>query len=325
VCLANERIPVSPTAVVALKPQRAGRKSGAYRLEGVGEGGSAIVAKRCTHSTGAVERHVYERLLPRIDLPALRYYGYLEEPDGAFCWLFLEDGGDAKLVEMDREFAARWLARLHTGALELGNEVALPDCGPDCYLSHLRIGRELIGEVLARLAPTDDERQSLQGLRRVFEELESDWAPIRSACDAAPRTLVHGDFARKNLRVRTTPGGRELLALDWETAGWGPPAADLPHSPTRDRRRRRPATADRPRSWDGTVSLEEYAACSGGQWDGRRRHDLERLARVGTVFRVLAGVRWAAEQARGGGAPRGVQRLCWYAQLLPDAIAELNC
>src|SRR6266498_961643 len=221
-CLANGRIPISPTAVVALKPQRAGRKSGAYRLEGVGEGGSAIVAKRCTRTTGAVERQVYERLLPRIDVPALRYYGYLEEPDGAFCRLFLEEGGDAMLVETDREFAARWLARLHTGATVLGNEVALPDCGPDCYLSHLRIGRELIGEVLPRLAPADDERQALQGLCCILEELESDWGPIRLACDAAPRTLVHGDFARKNLRVRITPGGRELLALDWETAGWGP-------------------------------------------------------------------------------------------------------
>jgi aminoglycoside phosphotransferase (APT) family kinase protein len=325
VCRSAGREPTAPAAVVPLKCQRPGRKSGAYRLHGAGEDGSAVIAKRCTRATARVEREVYERLLPRIDVPALRYYGYLEEPDGDFCWLFLEDAGEDKLVEADRELAARWLARLHAGAAALADRSSLPDCGPDCYLAHLRIGREIIGDVLPRLAPSDDQRNALERLQRDLQELESRWESVCTACERAPRTLVHGDFARKNLRVRATPAGRDLVALDWETAGWGPPAADLPCAPIRDRSKRPPGTTDRPRNWDGTVSLEEYAACSGGQWDGPRRRDLERLARVGTVFRVVASVRWAAEQTMAGGAPRGVQRLCWYAGLLPRALADLEC
>jgi hypothetical protein len=323
-CLASGRTPIPPTAVIPVKPQRPGRKSGAYRLERGGAGESAVIAKRCTRSTAMVERQVYERMLPRIDVPGLRYYGYLEECEGEFCWLFLEDAGEARLVETDRDIAARWLARLHTGAAVLANEVSLPDCGPQCYLSHLRIGLELISDVLPQLAPMKNERDALESLQRVLEKLQLNWELLTVACESAPRTLVHGDFARKNLRVRSTPSGRDLVALDWETAGWGPPAADLPYTPTRDRRRRLGGTTDRPRSWDGTVSLEEYAAYTGGIWDGPRARGLERLARVGTVFRCIAGVRWAADQMRAGGAPRGMERLCWYAGILPRAVADLE-
>jgi hypothetical protein len=321
VCVTDGRRPTVPSAVVPLKPHRPGRKSGAYRLEGAGEGGSAVIAKRSARPTALIERQVYERLLPRIDVPALRYYGFLEEPDEDFCWLFLEDAGEAKLVETDREFAADWLARLHTNAAVLADQAALPDCGPERYLTHLLAARELLAEVLPGLAPSDEKRRALYALRGSLDELESMWERLRRACATAPRTLVHGDYARKNLRVRRTPAGRELLALDWETAGWGPPAADLACRPIRDRRKRK---ADKPRSWDGTVSLAAYAARCAGRWDGSRAAELDQLAQVGTVFRTIASVRWAAEQVRGGGAPRGLERLCWCAELLPQAIADLN-
>jgi len=321
-CSADASLPATPTAVTPLKSQRAGRKSGVYRLEGVGVDGSNVVAKRCLRSIAVVERYVYERLLPHIDLPSLRYYGSLDERGEDYCCIFLEDAGDEKLVEGDEAFAARWLARLHTSAAALSDRVTLPDCGPDRYLSHLRTGRELLDDVMTRLAPRRDDWRALEGLRRTLDELESHWDSLSSACDAAPRTLVHGDFARKNLRVRAAASGRELIALDWETAGWGPPAADLAFSPIRNRNNR-PPRPDRPRSWGGTVSLEEYAACSHGLWYGRR-NELERLAKAGTLFRSAASVRWAAEQALAG-ATRGVERLRWCATLLPRAILEFNC
>ena len=321
-CLTNDWKPIPPTDVVPIQSQRAGRKSGVYRLRAIGDGGSDVVAKRCLRDTGDVERNIYERVLPRIGVPALRYYGYLAEPEGEYCWLFLEEAGEAKPLEGDRVLAARWLAKLHTAAAPLAREIPLPESGPDCYLCHLRIGREFLEQTRLMHALHGDQQQALQRLTRCLDELESSWRALSLACDAAPRTLVHGDFARKNLRVRTTPSGRVLLALDWETAGWGPPAADLPHRPTRVRLNRH-AAPGQPRSWDGTVSLDEYAACTGGKWDGRREA-LARLARVGTVFRCVAGVRWAAEQTRCGDAPLGVDRLCWYATLLPQAIAELN-
>src|SRR5947208_11232788 len=64
-----------------------------YRLAGVGPAGSAVIAKRCLAAQAAPERTLYEEVLPHLPVPVLRYYGFLGEPDGHFCWLFLEDAG----------------------------------------------------------------------------------------------------------------------------------------------------------------------------------------------------------------------------------------
>jgi aminoglycoside phosphotransferase (APT) family kinase protein len=42
-----------------------------------------------------------------------------------------------------------------------------------------------------------------------------------------PQTLVHNDFAARNIKVRNGQAGTTLLPFDWEKAGWGIPAADL--------------------------------------------------------------------------------------------------
>ena len=322
-CQATGRAVRVPAAVVPLKSQRPGRKSGVYRLEGVGEDGAAVVAKRTFRSTARVERDVYERILPRAKVPALRYYGFLEEPDGNFCWLFLEDAGERKLTESDGPIAAEWLAQLHTRAAPLIGEVPLPDRGPAHYLEHLRAGRTLIEAALVQVMLPDEDRVALRDLLRHGQRLEAQWARLTAACATAPTTLVHGDFARKNLRLREGPDGTQMVALDWETAGWGPPAADLPFSPTRCRRDRPDRSPDKPRSWSGTVPLDVYAAhCS--RWRGDARiSDLVELGRAGTLFRIVAGIRWAAEQQEGG-IFSGVKKLRWYAELLPRALAAAD-
>lgn len=308
--------------VSAVRPQRPGCKSGIYRIEGAGDGGAPVIAKRCLRSTGAVERQVYERILPRLDVSALAYYDYVEEPGGEFCWLFLGDAGRTKLTATERELAARWLARLHASAAAVADQIPLPDRGPAHYLNHVRAGAEFIADLLRGPDLPHAVRGAMRTLLRLAERMESRWASIGSRCDAAPRTLVHGDFARKNLRIRTAASGPELVALDWETAGWGPPAADIPYWPIRYRRPRDPADP-RPARWDGTVPLDVYARHAGEHWGGRLRA-LERVARAGTVFRAVAAVRWAAEEMRGGGTSRGGERMCCCAELLTGVLAELD-
>src|SRR2546425_13363176 len=81
---------VEPDGIEILKLKN---KSAVYRLVGVGQGGSSVVAKRCRTATASVERMMYEGILPRLPLPALRWYGFVEEPDDDYSWLFLEDAG----------------------------------------------------------------------------------------------------------------------------------------------------------------------------------------------------------------------------------------
>src|SRR2546425_11531808 len=81
---------VEPEDIEILKLRE---KSAVFRLVGVGPDGSAVIAKRCRGQAGSVERIIYQRLLGRQLAPALRWYGFVEEPDGTHSWLFLEDAG----------------------------------------------------------------------------------------------------------------------------------------------------------------------------------------------------------------------------------------
>src|SRR5213596_1912811 len=97
------------------------RKATVYRLEGAGPAGVSVIAKRSRTADARIERTVYEEILPSLQVPSLRYYGFLEGLDGTFCWSFLEEARGARystLLGANREHAARWLGMLHTSAAE---------------------------------------------------------------------------------------------------------------------------------------------------------------------------------------------------------------
>jgi hypothetical protein len=118
-----------------------------YRLRGVGKGGSTVIAKRCRRRTALVERVVYEEILPELPLPMLHYYGFYEEPDGAFCWLFVEDVSREKYdprQERHHVAAARWLGIMNMSAASIGAAGRLPSRTPVHYLKLLRSARDSI-------------------------------------------------------------------------------------------------------------------------------------------------------------------------------------
>ena len=247
-----------------------------YRLAGVGPAGSAVIAKRCAAAQAVPERILYEEVLPRLPVSVLRYHGFVAEPDGGFCWLFLEDAGGegyAPHSAAHRALAGRWLGLLHASAAGLAAAARLPDRGPAHYRGHLEAGRAAILLHLARPSVRADDRAALCSLAARLDLLAARWGEVEQFCDGLPRTLVHGDFTRKNLRVRTGGGGLTLLPFDWgETAGWAVPAADL-GSPARP-------------------DLDAYGSVLRDHGAGPQ--DLRRLASVGKVFRYLAAIDWAA-------------------------------
>jgi hypothetical protein len=247
------------------------------RLEGAGPAGEAVIAKRCPAAQALVERTFYEVILPRLPVPSLRYYGFVEEPGSAFCWLFLEnaDGGPySPLLEEHRALAGRWLGLLHTAAQRVTPAPRLPDRGPGHYLEHLRSARAAVRGRLARGGLPADDARALRSIASRCDVLESRWGRVERLCDGVPRALVHGDFKAKNLRARTGQTGTALLVFDWETAGWGAPAADLGSSANPD--------------------LTTYQSVVGAHWPGLDVQTLQRLAHVGKVFRNLAAMDWAA-------------------------------
>lgn len=296
-----------PTAVEQIGPRRS-KKSFLYRLSGVGDGSSSVIAKLCRGPNARTEQRIYEEVLSRLDIPLPRYYGAVEEPLG--LWLFLEDGGstrcDPTIVE-HRTVAARWLAGLH-GAASRMPQPDIPDRGPAHHLELVRKGRRAILDNLGNPAFRAGHRAVLDRLLARCEELETRWKEIEEACAPLPSTLVHGDFCRKNLHVRARPGGLEFFAMDWEMAGWGVPACDLwpsrraPHLPICD--------------------VESYGAALREYWPELGPSLLRRLVAVGRVFRNLCGVEWSARDLPYPYPDKPVPALRVYSDELGAALRE---
>lgn len=239
-----------------------------YRLVGAGSHGTDVIAKRLPPGSGTSELLIYERVLPHLDLSAPRCYGVLKDGEGR--WLFLEDVGNERYEDTDPIHLAvvgRWVAAMHHAATSLPAAKELPDGGATRYLEQLRHAADAIVRRRRgpRLGPTN--AALLDHLTERLEVLEDQWSHIDRACTGLPATLVHGDFGPKNVRLRTTAGALACYPIDWETAGWGVPAADL----TR-------------------VDIAAYWLAA-RQWrPALQLSTVRRLAQLGHLFQAIAGI-----------------------------------
>jgi hypothetical protein len=250
------------------------RRRFVYRLMGVGSKGSAVIAKQCEQVAGITERIIYEEILFRLPVPTPRYYGFVEEPDGEFGWLFLEDAGTEQCsphISEHRALAARWLGLMHTSAARVARIARLPDRGPDHFLKHLQLARDKIGRTKVNLAALrPDDLAVLESIVSRFDVLESCWSEVERFCDSMPKTLIHSDFQGKNMRIRHDQTGIALLPFDWEMSGWGVPAADLRHQ----------------------VDPAIYWSVVRQSWPHLDVRDIQRMAHLGKIFWELAAISW---------------------------------
>jgi aminoglycoside phosphotransferase (APT) family kinase protein len=235
-----------------------------------------VIAKRARRRTAEVERIVHERILPRLGVRSLHWHGIVGQ-DEEYCWFFLEDAGEDRFLPEDRNhraLAGRWLAVLHTAAEGMETLAGLPDRGARDALERLREGRDRILANLGNPA-VSEARESLRVILERYDVVESRWEECEAVCDEAPRTLVHGDFAKKNLRVRCHGEQSEILVFDWENAGFGFPGNDL-----------------------SLVEPADYWSVVRERWPGMAGESLERLFRAGRLFRCLAAINWESKSLR---------------------------
>lgn len=294
-----------PGAVHVLKERRnrSAGKPAVYRLPGVGRGGSAVVAKRRKAGTAWVERTIYEQVLPFLPGPWLHYYGSVEEPGGEMCWLFLEDAKGAEYAPQTmahRLAAGQWLGRMHVMAQGIEGVAALPDRGPDHYLQHMRSAWDVIHDSLADPALSTGDRQMLRGILSRYEQLERNWPQLEALCRGLPSTLVHGDFVGKNIRIEKGALGLAVWIFDWESAGWGSPVVDLAQA--------QPGAG----RISANPDIHAYWVAVKGRWPAVDLDTVERLAHVGTIFRLLAAIGWVAPGLTSGPVRRTIGHLSVY-------------
>lgn len=287
---------VGPKSIRTLKAE--GQKSAVYRLAGVGPGGCDLVAKRCLSDRGTIEWMIYRDVLPHLRISALHCHGSVADDDSRFRWIFLEDAGQegcALESERHRALALGWLGAMHTSAQRVPAAASLPDRGATSYLELLRQAREMTREALGHPALRADGAVTLRAVIAESDILETHWCEIERFCERMPRTLVHGDFKAKNLRVRTHAARESLCVMDWEKAGWGVPAADFGE-----------CVAHHP---DVTAYWSVVRDC----WPHLDLADLRRLAGLGTVFRSIDGLVWTNRSFRMWRSRVGVDT-DWYVE-----------
>jgi ATP-binding cassette subfamily B protein len=290
-----------------------------YRLEGVGIERATVIAKRCRRADGLIERTVYEQVLPHVPLPGPRYYGAVpephEDPEKDVCWLFIGEVQGEKydmLLPEHRAAAARWLGILHTEARSAASQAELINAGPGRYRRQMHGARDLIRNHLDNPSFTADDLSFLDGLLARFDELDDRWDRLENAATGLPRTLAHGDFNGKNLRVQTSPGGPQIVAFDWEDSGHGVPTADLAQVV---------ATSCR---ISASPDLPTYLSVVRERWPECDQEVVERLAACGAVFRALAVIEWDSHHLAHDWADSFVPNLRLYEAELAHAAGQLG-
>ena len=91
------------------------------------------------------------------------------------------------------------------------------------HLRTLRLARADILRGLGDPALTRDDVTLLATVVSQCQAIAARWAELEAICALTPPTVVHGDFAPKNMRVAAA----NLRPFDWGSAGWGSPAVDL--------------------------------------------------------------------------------------------------
>jgi hypothetical protein len=285
-----------------------------YVLVGAGPGGESVIAKRVRTAIVDRERRIYEQILGDAPVASLAFYGAAQDPDPRFGWLFLEHAGQGRYSHTDeihRRSMARWLAGLHAHASRReGLRDLLPDRGPEHYLARLRSARARIQSNLDDAEFVEDHRPLLEGVVAAFDGLEADWSSLEEICAYFPCTLVHGDLSAKNVRVRPAASWIDVLAFDWEMAGWGPPAIDL-------------ACAELgPQGSLVAPDMDTYASAADPGWSRHGARHLRALADAGSVFRVVSLIDWMSWSFVPNVSKRAVAKLTLYDAMLRRVWSE---
>jgi hypothetical protein len=299
---------VEPERIKTLQKRR---RSSVYRLEGVGPFGASVIAKRSWLTKARVERAIYEEVLPHLPIPTVSYYGFVEEENSEFGWLFLAciDGEEySPHSEEHRVLAARWLGLIHTSTAVTPAVHKLPNREPGYYLERMGSAHTKILSNLNNPALSSDDLTVLKTVIDQCEVVASQWGWIERLCERLPHTLIHGDFAAKNMRIQTEQAPIILLPFDWGSAGWGSTAADLAQAGITSN------------AYWASPDLAVYHSVVQESWPYLGMEDVQLLAIFGKIFRCLVCIDLDAESLATQWVEKCMANMRIYVRDMTEAI-----
>lgn len=264
----------------------------------------AVIAKRCLRQTALIESIIYEEILPDLPLPMVNYYGRVDEEESEFCWLFIQDAGGERYrssIKEHRVAAARWLGIMNTSAISIAAICRLPEREPRQYLEMLRSACNTLRSSLTNPGLNTENVRLLDSIVNHCEQVAENWGYFEDICDGMPRTLVHGDFIKKNVAVHSSKDGIIFLPFDWEKAGRGVPAEDL-----------------------SSVDISVYWLTVRDYWPGMNLISLKQFGEIGKVFRWLVFLAWIAQGIMSESPEQYMQYLRSYRSWLINDLNEAS-
>ena len=193
-----------------------------------------------------------------------------------FSWLFLEDAVGEEFEPSNpehREALTHWLARMHTASSALAAAAELPHRGTGHYLEHLYGARRIIRHNYGNPGLSLADREVIDQILDRLDFIEARWEDLEAGCREIPWSLVHGDIAERNVRIRRDAAGLSVFVFDWEVAGWGLSPVDLAHA-----------------------DVELYASLVRDTWPTLDLETLQRHVNLCKLMRGgLAATHWSAE------------------------------
>jgi thiamine kinase-like enzyme len=261
----------------------------------------SVIAKHTRIDSARFESLIYERVLSKLAISTLKYFGYSADSGGKSAWLFVEDAGEGRFDSGDANhqiLAARWVSGLHTGTERLPGDIDVPIRTHDHYREILATARQKITDGMDHPALSDEHLDVLRAVLLQLELIDDSWEWIMSFCEQIPVTLMHGDFVDKNVRVSQYPSEGTLFVFDWESAARGVPAEDLAH-----------------------VDAVAYFSAVQPIWPHFTGMLVRRLVRLGRVYRTLRLVDWASDNLSHAWPERSISKqLVYYEVWLREAF-----
>ncbi len=299
----------APKAVQNLK---VGRRQGVFRLSGFSEGSPQVVAKRLGRKEAFREQVIHNRVLRHLPISHPGFIGLVEEPQSNLWWIFLEDVTGENYSPKNREhrlLAGNWLGTMHALATTYLASVTLPDRSHEYYLRKMLIAYKMIDQCMSNSMLRKIDRQKLKSILTYFKDVQSIWSQIVKFCRGSPRTLVHGDLVVKNVQIVQTHEGYLLMPFDWgTTGGWSIPATDLAQN------------------LDGTISpdLNSYRNAVNENGLYLTIDDVEIIARIGNLFRLIASINWESESLEFEWIGRSMENMRIYESELRDWLRNFS-